>query len=75
MEEEPIEMNDPLFLDLLKDYINKAGQQNYSTMDLFQKIKEDDLLTKDNRLYLTIHNETKNISSFLIDSIEKFHLL
>ena len=44
-------------------------------MDLFQKIKEDDLLTKDNRLYLTIHNETKNISSFLIDSIEKFHLL
>ena len=69
-------MNNPTFLEIFKDYINKVGQQNISTMDLFKKINEnDELLTKDNRLYLTIYNETKNISSFLIDSIEKFHLL
>ena len=46
-----------------------------SNMSLFKEIKIGDLSTKDNNLYFMIYNETNDISSFLKDSIEKFHLL
>ena len=47
--------------------------QNDNNMNIFQDIQSNELLTKNNTLYNTIHSETKNISLFLKDSIETFH--
>ena len=44
-------------------------------MKLFKEIQLNDLLTRDNPLFNKIHNETKDLYSFLKSSIENFHLL
>ena len=57
------------------DYFTYFILNNNSSQGYFNKIKTDDLLTKDNPLYNLIHSETKSFSEYFDDSIKKFHSL
>ena len=54
--------------------INTQPQIN-SIMNIFKEIDSKELLTKDNSFFNKIHAETKEISLYLLNSINKFHLL
>ena len=60
----------------LNDFLKAFKEKEpHNFMDIFKKISHNELIKKDNPLYNQIHTESKNISSFLDDSIKNFHLI
>ena len=53
--------------------LNSAEDLEYSIMNIFGKIEECELLTKENEYYNKINSETKIIYYYLINSINNFH--
>ena len=62
-------------MDLLMLLNKKTKPKILTVMDYFQNIDSKELSTKDNSLFNIIHDETKKISEFLFESINKFHYL
>ena len=80
-QEEPNQMNNFIPFNLLEQILFQrilnmgSESESFSIMKIFKKIDAKELLTQENTFYNKIYKETKEISLYLDESINNFHLL